>query len=402
MGDTPTTIAPRINLPEPAPARSSYAIQQSDGLISALEALKTKIKTDNGGKVPSQLQYLFDKGSAPLYLHSQFNKDNPGHQIQPGDSLSIDANGNVKLTQKSVTQSILTKPITVIDLPEPAKADSFVATKTKTPSPVAKWIKENAQVIMPPKETKIKGTIILDPGHGKYRGEIDDPGAVNYYKVDDQGKITDVKHVSEWEKLTKLTDKDSYKGPVNEADLNLELANKTATLLAKDGYKVIITRKGHDFAGYKEDGTRLNGAKPDREGILRDLIEEFEPKLVLDVQNNSVKDHQAHGYRTYADKTNKASSSLTLKIQEQFIADDLTGSRDAWVRGAEDSRHRSLRVLRITEDTPQTLGILTELGFSSNSDDLKALLQKEELEGQANDQWDIAKALSKGIITGLE
>ena len=406
MGDTLTRIAPRIKLPEPSPAKSSYTIKQGDGLISALNSLKTQIATDNGATVPTQLQYLFDKETSALYLRSPFHKDNPNHPIKPGDNLSIDNTGNVKLKQESGTQQILTKPIAVIELPEPAPIDSFSPAPAKAQSPAAKWVKENAQVIMPPKGTKIKGTIILDPGHGRYLGDpnttkidIDDPGAVNYYKTNKQGKITDVKHVSEWEKLA---DKDSYKGPVNEADLNLDIENKTGELLAKNCYKVIITMKDHDFAGYKEAGTRLNGDKPDREGILRDLIEEFEPKLVLDVQNNSVKDHKAQGYRTYADKTNKVSSSLTLEIQNQFIEEDLTGKRDAWVRGAEDSQHGSLRVLRITKDNPQTLGILTELGFSSNSNDLKALLQKEEIAGKANDQWDIAKALSNGIITGLK
>ncbi|MDA0771315.1 MAG: N-acetylmuramoyl-L-alanine amidase [Cyanobacteria bacterium] len=340
MGDTQTRIRPRINLPEPAPVNSIYTIKQGDGLISALKALKSKIKTDNGGRVPSKLQYLFDKESASLYLHSQFNKDNPGHPIKPGDKLSIDNTGNVNLKQAGTEdKTIIPKPqeVPVLKLPEPAKADSFINYN------------------------------ILDPGHGSHKdhkiwGKIFDSGSIAIHN----GLRNDEEEVVERLAL------DHFKPELDKQ------------------FHVVTTRDG-DLGVEDIDGriARINS------GIAAAKKEKPElPTTLISVHANWSSKSSDSGMIIFiadADFKNKSSDSYQL-------ASKIAGSMQTQaglavkIKSDRDTRHESIGILRRTHADAK---ILIETGFMTNANDIR-MMTEADIEGMA-DQTELSQALRLGL-----
>lgn len=167
--------------------------------------------------------------------------------------------------------------------------------------------------------------ILLDPGHGGA-----DPGAVN-----------PAMHVE-------------------EEDINLDVILALGPLLEAAGHVVLYTRTG-DI-----------GISP---SARLTLIRKWQPQAFISVHCNSSDNPQAHGIETiYRDDYDR---NLAICVQSELVAAIDMKNRGIKCDGSPEY-HRNLAVLK-DEETP---AILVEIGFLSNSEDLRKL-QNTQLIAQA-------------------
>lgn len=166
-------------------------------------------------------------------------------------------------------------------------------------------------------------TILIDAGHGGY-----DPGAVN-------------------EKYNIL-----------EKDLNLEYAFLVGDYLEKRGVKVLYTRET-DYVPWEDQITSLK---------RRVEIEHFlKPDIFLSIHLNSAYKPDSNGFEVWCTTENSESEKLG-----SYISNELEKIQYAFDRGLKYKDDNDLYVVNRVNST----GVLVELGFMSNYEDL-AYLQSD-------------------------
>ena len=183
-----------------------------------------------------------------------------------------------------------------------------------------------------PKKSKI---ICIDPGHGGY-----DPGAINHSL--------------------------GYK----EKDLTLKISKKTAEILNKRGWNVIMTRTtDKDVSYYGSSDTEELGA---RVRTAHDMKADIFISIHCDASaNTSVKGVSTHWYK-------ESDHALANKIHAQILKN--IDSKD---RKTQQNRFYLLANTKMP-------AVLIETGFITNSEDIKYLTQAGGIEK-------MAKAIADGI-----
>ncbi|MDD9898239.1 MAG: N-acetylmuramoyl-L-alanine amidase [Candidatus Melainabacteria bacterium] len=407
-------------------------------LLGAVEDKPTEVEVKDGDKlwnlvVGNKAKLSLAAGTSPAKIigksqdwssSDKTSKFNPG-RIVPGDIIEFSSQ-RIKLTRTlrdgkiSFTRDLSDLPksdfapnpqeVKFPNLPAPAKKDEFKASgESKKPSSqetrVADWVKKYARVFEPPPGTTVLGTIIIDPGHGKYMKDLSksdddhyDSGASYHFKRNAQGVITETKH----DGAVSAKAAKSYTGRADEAVINLLIANDTAAELAKQGYRVIVTRKDQYFAGYKGEGKmRLGTATPDREGILADIIDVYKPVAIVDQQGNADPDPSTKGHRGYCRRSHTSSRQMCEAVQLELFEGGLTKhDYDKRARNESETQHDTIRVARLAFEAGIP-GIMTENGFISSPSDLQVLLENRDLPNTL-DRKDIARAIATGLIKSLE
>ena len=176
-----------------------------------------------------------------------------------------------------------------------------------------------------------EGVIILDAGHGG-----NDPGAMY--------------------------------GGVNEKDINLTVTEKTAEILLREGYQVVMTRGTDDFVELSERA----GISNRRRGAL-----------FVSIHCNASENLQTYGLETYCARGSEEGRDLA-----EILYREIRKTTDAEKRGVFE---RDFVVLKET----RCPAALVEIGFLSNA----AERQKLQEEGY---QKKIAEGIAKGIKEALK
>lgn len=190
----------------------------------------------------------------------------------------------------------------------------------------------------------VKGTIVLDAGHGGM-----DPGV-------------------------------SGAGGVMEQELNLIFAKKLERLLTDEGYRVVQTRTTE--AGlYDEGQTRKKAQDMQRRCAI---IEKEQPLLTVSIHQNSYPDASVRGPQVFYYKQSAEGERLASCIQERMNA-QLEAPEPKKVKGND-----TYYILKRSVSTT----VIVECGFLTNADEA-ALLQQEEYQNRA------AQAICAGILDYL-
>lgn len=132
---------------------------------------------------------------------------------------------------------------------------------------------------------------------------------------------------------------------VLEEDINLEVANQIAWLCARHQIGYLMTRWGDRYISLKERCKRANMTKA---------------KLFLSIHCNAVKNPKAKGIEIWY----LSAKSLAMRCLNRLNEIDFTKNR-----GIKKGRFRVLRKTRMK-------AILIELGFISNKEDMKFLIDE--------------------------
>ncbi|MBE6021013.1 MAG: N-acetylmuramoyl-L-alanine amidase [Clostridiales bacterium] len=175
------------------------------------------------------------------------------------------------------------------------------------------------------------GVIVLDPGHGG-----SDPGAI-------------------------------YSG-INEKDINLQVAKKTADILESAGYEVILTRKKDDFIELT-DRAMISNRK--------------NASVFVSIHCNASENPQSCGIETYNARDSQKGMELGKSIHKAVL--ESTGADD---RGTHEKNFVVLKNTRCT-------AALVEIGFMSNAGELEKLTDTFY-------QNKVAKGIAEGIIDYIQ
>jgi N-acetylmuramoyl-L-alanine amidase len=174
-------------------------------------------------------------------------------------------------------------------------------------------------------------TIVLDPGHG---GE--DPGAVSDYSE------------------------------TKEKDVNLEVALKLKTILEKDGYRVIMTRK-EDVLKFEPGTTNIVQKRRQDLETRKKLIDESGADIAVSIHLNKFPQTQYSGAQVFYPpdfpESKRLAESLQLKIREIV---DPNNKREALVKKET--------IILLKE--PKVVTAMVECGFLSNQDEERLLVTK--------------------------
>ena len=171
--------------------------------------------------------------------------------------------------------------------------------------------------------------IFLDYGHG---GK--DPGAVN--------------------------------GKYKEAQQVLEIGEIATKILERHNIKVVHSRRSDVHVELRDRTNKANREKAD---------------ILVSLHTNSFSNASANGVETFSFPGSSNGATLSRVIQEELVVLGLFKTN----RGTKTANFHMLRESRMP-------GALTELGFISNADDLKVIL---------NNKNELATAVAKGILRYL-
>lgn len=191
------------------------------------------------------------------------------------------------------------------------------------------------------KEPKPIGTVIIDPGHGGY-----DEGA-------------------------------SSKKGNREKDIVLEISLKLGKKLKSKNFKVFFTRESDKALGKTIKEDILNRAE---------FIDSKKGDIFLSIHLNGSDSRSAKGIESYYEFLNNRSYKLAESIQDELSSIEYTKDR-----GLKGTNEKNLGILRYS----QTVGVLLELGFITNSEDEKYLVSN-------NGQDTIVDAIVSGILNYFE
>lgn len=184
-------------------------------------------------------------------------------------------------------------------------------------------------ILFPPIYTKAdnsKKLILVDPGHGGIDG-----GAV-------------------------------AKDGTLEKDINLIIAKKVRDLLAKEGYKVLMSRE-EDKSLCSEGGTIRKKKLEDLDNRQK-LIKSSKCDMFISIHLNAFPQHQYYGAQVWY-ASNKKSEALGVMMQNNLREDlDVNNKRKA--KDAKDS----FIIMRNPPDIP---AIIIECGFLSNEAEAQKL-----------------------------
>ena len=155
---------------------------------------------------------------------------------------------------------------------------------------------------------------------------------------------------------------------VIEKEINLEIAEKTRTVLKEAGYDVAMTRSGDRFVSLSDRAVYANRKKA---------------KVFVSVHCNSAEE-MAEGIETFYG-TGKTDGSFDLA---EVIQEELIEKTDAKDRGVKDAKYTVI----MRTDMPS---VLVETGFLNHEQE-RARLDSEEYQNL------IAEAIAEGIMRYLE
>ncbi len=163
---------------------------------------------------------------------------------------------------------------------------------------------------------------------------------------------------------------------VKESELNLAVVKKLEEYLVNAGMNVVLTR--NTDAGLYGVATK-NLKRKDMEK-RRDIINEFEPHVVISIHMNKYSLTTRRGAQVFYKNSDDNAKLLASSIQENFN-EMPTASRECSILSGD------YYILNCSKYT----SVIAECGFLSNPDD-EALLLTEEY------QKDIAYSIFKGIV----
>ena len=175
------------------------------------------------------------------------------------------------------------------------------------------------------------GLIVLDPGHGG-----SDPGAIY--------------------------------AEVNEKDVNLEVALKTAQLLKNEGYEVVMTRDSDEFIELSDRAVAAN---------------RYSSPVFVSIHCNASDNPESFGVETYNARDSKKGKAFGETIHKAVLKS----------AGADDrgTHERNFVVLRETACP----AVLVEIGFLSNEEERNRLTDPAY-------QNKIAVGIAEGIINYMK
>jgi len=199
--------------------------------------------------------------------------------------------------------------------------------------------------------SKVKETIIVDPGHGGFDG-----GA------------------------------ESESGTA-EKDINLAIGLELEKLLEKEGFRVIMTRKTDTALG-ESVSTAIRSRKTADLLARKKLIDKKEPLLTVSIHLNSFKeDRSVHGAQVFYPE---GSEDEKVIEESRILAESI---REAMMEGLDDGTDRAVLQkgdIKIMKNVMTPI-VLVECGFLSNYEEAKNL-------ENADYQRKIADSIKNGII----
>ena len=170
-------------------------------------------------------------------------------------------------------------------------------------------------------------------------------------------------------------DSGAYYKNIREADLNLQLSNRIANNLKKEGATVYLTR-------YDDYDLSVSGATNRKRSDLSrraNIINKSGCDLFISVHLNADTKEQGYGAQVYYDTINKENEKIAKVFQEEL---------KRYLNTNRDYKENSTKYLQRRVNRP---GILLEAGFLSNPNE-RYLLQKKSYQDK------IAEVVKKSII----
>lgn len=158
---------------------------------------------------------------------------------------------------------------------------------------------------------------------------------------------------------------------VNEADVNLKIAQKLKKILEAQGVTVIMTR---------EDEGSLAGSKSEDMQKRVSIINEKKPALAVSVHQNSYSSEEVHGAQVFY-YTNSAEGRKAARIMQEALLD---------VDGDNKRKEKANDTYYMLKRTDVPV-IIVECGFLSNRAEADLLVTEEY-------QDRLAEAIAKGIL----
>ena len=158
---------------------------------------------------------------------------------------------------------------------------------------------------------------------------------------------------------------------VNEADVNLKIAQKLKKILEAQGVTVIMTR---------EDEGSLAGSKSEDMQKRVSIINEKKPALAVSVHQNSYSSEEVHGAQVFY-YTNSAEGGKAARIMQEALLD---------VDGDHKRKEKANDTYYMLKRTDVPV-IIVECGFLSNRAEADLLVTEEY-------QDRLAEAIAKGIL----
>ena len=158
---------------------------------------------------------------------------------------------------------------------------------------------------------------------------------------------------------------------VNEADVNLKIAQNLKKILEAQGVTVIMTR---------EDEGSLAGSKSEDMQKRVSIINEKKPALAVSVHQNSYSSEEVHGAQVFY-YTNSAEGGKAARIMQEALLD---------VDGDNKRKEKANDTYYMLKRTDVPV-IIVECGFLSNRAEADLLVTEEY-------QDRLAEAIAKGIL----
>ena len=158
---------------------------------------------------------------------------------------------------------------------------------------------------------------------------------------------------------------------VNEADVNLKIAQKLKKILEAQGVTVIMTR---------EDEGSLAGSKSEDMQKRVSIINEKKPALAVSVHQNSYSSEEVHGAQVFY-YTKSAEGGKAARIMQEALLD---------VDGDNKRKEKANDTYYMLKRTDVPV-IIVECGFLSNRAEADLLVTEEY-------QDRLAEAIAKGIL----
>lgn len=210
----------------------------------------------------------------------------------------------------------------------------FVSNKVSA-SKVSKVNMSNKTIL----EERKKTIICIDPGHGGY----------------DKGT----------ESATGILEK----------NITLDVALKLGDILEKNNFKVVYTRNNDEVSWSSDEKLDL------RERVK--ISKEANADIFVSIHCNGNPNKSFSGIETWCRFSDSEDEKLAKSIQQELMKLNYTSSR-----GLKYEKDKSLAVLKLNE----SIAVLVELGFLTNSSDAKFITSEKGKEK-------LAQAIADGIIS---
>lgn len=168
---------------------------------------------------------------------------------------------------------------------------------------------------------------------------------------------------------------------LKEKGINLKIAQKLKSVLAKKGFTVVMTRE--EDKGLYEENTQNMKAQDLQNRIA--LIREYAPVLSVSIHQNSYSDPQVRGPQVFFYEDSEEGKKLALAIQEK-MNQELNVSRPRVAKG-----NKTYYLLKRSEGVIN----IVECGFLTNQEEAELLKQEDY-------QQKVAQSIADGINEYLQ